>query len=432
MQLFTYANEILPHLNKLYGRKNLADVNRYADVLANFRRCFAHKAAYLCSSPGRVELIGNHTDHNGGKVIACTIDLDIVFAFYPNGTDTICIAGKNRAMVRASVHDVSAGGRSEGLVKGVVRYLAEHGYKVGGFDAYTDSTVPAGAGVSSSAAFEIGVGAIISALFNDGAVPPALLAQAGRYAENVYFAKPCGLLDQGVIAQGGAVAFDFANGADFCPLDVDFSQLSFVLVNNGRSHSHLSELYAAIPFDMRAVANYFGKQRLVDVSPQDFYQNYDQVVRLLGEDKALRAKHFFQENARVEQLTALLQNSTSQQNRDPQDARQRPATDKADSFSVTPFAQQVISLINSSGDSSLYQLRNCATSPTDTEIADIISFARSVCPCGARVHGGGFAGTVLCVVPARSRDFFVSEASRKYGADKVLPLRLRPFGTTIL
>lgn len=421
MQKYSSPNDVTGRFVQLYGKRKLAEFNRYADVLASFRRYFGHGSAYLCSSPGRAELIGNHLDHNGGKVIAFTVDLDIVAAFCDNGSDAIRIVGKNRNMISVSVNDDAPCGRSAGLVKGVVRYLREHGFAAGGFDAYTDSAVPSGAGVSSSAAFELTVGKIVSALFNGESIPAEVLARAGQYAENVYFGKPCGLLDQSVIAVGGAVQLDFADDLRYETLPTAFGGVSFALINTGASHSRLSDLYAAIPADMQAVAARFGKRRLIEVSPDEFFADYRNVERDVGERAVLRAKHFYEELARVEKMSNLIR-ATRLGNADTIAA----AKGNAD------FVRSVLDLINDSGASSLAQLKNCAVDDNDTAIADIISFAHQACPCGARVHGGGFAGTVLCAVPSEYFANFISAATARYGADKVYSLSLRPVGTTIL
>ncbi len=421
MQKYSSPNGVTKRFVELYGRRNLAEFNRYADVLTNFRQYFGYGSAFLCSSPGRVEFIGNHLDHNGGRVIACTVNLDIVAAFHANNSDVITIMGKKRGAIRVPVGDFSVTSHSAGLVKGVVRFLSEQGFKVGGFDAYTDSVIPSGAGVSSSAAFELFVGSALSVLYNNGAIPSDVLARAGQFAENVYFGKPCGLLDQSVIATGGAVLSDFRDGVVCTRLEAAAENVSLVLINTGKSHSDLSDLYAAIPADMRDVARFFGAERLVNVPRQQFFSRYNDVVNALGEGKALRAKHFFDESERVERISVLLNVAAS-----------------ADKGTLDPLGsgkdrvEQIISLINASGDSSLYQLKNCSTDESDSVIADAVSFARGVCLCGARVHGGGFAGTVLCVLPSENLALFVSAATEKYGADNVYPLRLRPLGTTVL
>ena len=405
MRKFSNASDILPYLDSLYGRKNVVELERYKTVLAQFKKLFGHNSAYLCSSSGRVEFVGNHTDHNGGRVLACAVSLDIVAAFAPNGTDVINIHGKNRKSIRFSVRDLGKTGGGENLSKGVVAYLKGQGYNVGGFDAYTDSTIPVGAGVSSSAAFEMVVATIISELFNNGAIAVEQLAKSGQFAENEYFCKPCGLLDQSVVAIGGVVALDFAEDLRYTRVKADFSKIQLALIHTGTSHANLSSLYASIPAEMKSVAAYFGKQRLIDVEENAFFASYDQVVKAVGVRPALRAKHFYEENNRVDDVWQAL---------------------------TAGDVNKVVELVNSSGDSSLNQLQNCAVNETDTAIADIVRTARSICPCGARVHGGGFAGTVLCVVPSEYATEFYDKVTAIYGADKVIPLRLRTAGAIVL
>ena len=406
MQKIYYSQQIIPRLSDLYGRSNISDVARYEQVLGEFKRHFGYDYAYFCSSSGRVELIGNHLDHNGGVVLGCAINLDIVVAFRPSGTHVVRILGKDRNPIRIDLNDVA--GKpvgSAGLVKGVLVYLSNLGYKVGGFDAYTDSTVPSGAGVSSSAAFELAVGSIVNHCFNDGAIPSEILAKAGQFAENEYFDKPCGLLDQSVVAVGGLVKLDFADGLHFEQQSVATTDFQLVLIDTGASHSHLSHLYAEIPAEMYAVAGKFQQSRLVEVDEKAFFEQYDDISRTVGVRPALRAKHFFEENRRVSQCAEAL---------------------------ACGDVETVVKLINESGDSSLYQLQNCAVDEHDTAIADAITFARGICPCGARVHGGGFAGTVLCVVPREYAAAFVDKVSATYGDKSVLPLLIRPSGATVL
>lgn len=406
MQQFTFANQITPYLNSLYGRKVFSQVQRYNMLLKEFKHRYGYSWAYFCSSSGRVEFVGNHLDHNGGNVIGCTVDLDIVMAFRPNGTNVINVEGIGRSPVKVDISNLSkTTPSSAGLVKGVVSYLLQHGYAVGGFDAYSHSTVPSGAGVSSSAAFETAIGCIISACFNNNSIPPEVLAKAGQYAENEYFDKPCGLLDQSVVAVGGLVALDFASDLRYTSLQAQFNKLQLVLIDTGTSHANLSPLYAAIPAEMKAVANFFGKTRLIEVDECQFFERYDEVAQAVGQRAALRAKHFYEENRRVYQMEQALS---------------------------VGDVQTVMQLINQSGDSSLYQLQNCAVDDQDTVIADVIATARSICNCGARVHGGGFAGTVLCVLPCEEAKEFVAEMQRHYGDDHVLPLRIRSVGAQVL
>ena len=405
MQKFYYAKQVVPYLYGLYGRRNIADMDRYGAVLNEFKRRFGYDYAHFCSSSGRVEVVGNHLDHNGGVVLGCAINLDIVAAFRCNDSNIVTILGKDRGTIRVDLADSAKPVGSAGLVKGVLEYLHRLGYKVGGFDAYTDSTVPSGAGVSSSAAFELTVGSIVNHCFNGGAISPEILAKAGQFAENEYFNKPCGLLDQSVVAVGGLVKLDFANGLSFERVNVATDAFRLVLVDTGSSHAALSHLYAEIPAEMRAVAQYFGKSRLIEVDENAFFNQFNEVLRIVGERPAMRAKHFFEETRRVAATVDALQNGD---------------------------IDRVIELINQSGDSSLYQLQNCAVDEHDTAISDAIKLARSVCPCGVRVHGGGFAGTVLCVVPCAYATHFVDTMRLSYGDSKVLPLLIRPRGAVVL
>lgn len=406
MQQFFYAQQIIPYLSGLYGRRNIAEVNRYEAVLHEFKRRFGGEFAHFCSASGRVEVIGNHLDHNGGAVLGCAINLDVIAAFRPTNTRAVRILGKDRCPIRLNLSDGGAKPTgSAGLVAGVLAYLQKCGYSVGGFDAYTDSTVPSGAGVSSSAAFELAVGAIVSHCFNDGAIPLEVLCKAGQFAENEYFNKPCGLLDQSVVAVGGLVKLDFSSGLEYQRLNALENKFQFVLLDTGLSHAALSHLYAEIPSEMYAVARHFGKSRLIEIDENAFFDQFSEVLRIVGARPAMRAKHFFEENRRV-----------------------RLAADALQAGDVT----ELVKLINESGDSSQYQLQNCAVDENDTAIHDAITLARSICPCGARVHGGGFAGTVLCVVPNENAPAFLDKMRQTYGEQRVFPLRIRQSGAVVL
>ena len=405
MQKFYHSKQIIPHLQGLYGRRNIADVTRYDEVLTEFKRRFGYDYAHLCSASGRVELIGNHLDHNGGVVLGCAVNLDVVTAFRENGGNVVRVLGKDRGAVRLDLNDDKKCVGSAGLVQGVLTYLKMQGYKVGGFDAYTHSTVPSGAGVSSSAAFELVIASIVNNLFDNGAISLETLARAGQFAENEFFDKPCGLLDQSVVAVGGLVKLDFAQNLQFEQLNVANNAFQLVLVDTGKSHAFLSHLYAEIPTEMYAVAKHFGKSRLIEVDENAFFAQYNEVASVCGQRAALRAKHFFEENKRVIVTEAALRSGD---------------------------VDTVIKLINESGDSSLYQLQNCAVDETDTAISDAIHLARSICPCGARVHGGGFAGTVLCVVPKAYAHTLIDGLIQTYGENKVIPLNIRPLGAVVI
>ena len=390
----------------LYGKRTLANVVRLNKVLGKFRHCFGVDGGYIVSSPGRLEIVGNHTDHNGGQVVGCTVNIDIVGAFDANDKNIVCVKSSDRHDIVFNIDDIFTPERgSKGMVKGVLAYLANHGYRIGGLRAFVNSNVPVGSGISSSAAFQVMVGTMMSALYNDNAIPKEVLAAAGQYAENVYFGKPCGLLDQTVVAVGGMVLVDFSDGIRYSSVQSRLPDMDFVLINTGGSHASLTELYAAIPQDMFAVAKYFGCQRLCQVAPQMFYDNYQRVVDNLGEVAALRAKHFFEENARVRQLWQALQSGDE---------------------------KAFVDIVNASGESSSKQLKNCSFG-NNTAIDDAVSFAKNLLRRGAaRVHGGGFAGTVLCVVPKLQTPLFCAEAVAKYGIDNVRKVTPRACGTCVL
>lgn len=406
MEKYTGGRQATRCFADLYGKSTLFQLKRYDELIRAFKRKYKSKFCYLASSSGRVELIGNHTDHNGGKVVGCTVDLDIVAAFLPSDNGKVVISGNNYRDIVFNVADVDEKeSGSVGMAKGVLAGLRNRGKQIGGFYAICNTTVPSGAGVSSSAAFQLLVAAIENHLYNNGEVTPATMAEVGQYAENVYFNKPCGLLDQGVIAVGGVVEIDFCNGFDAKRLDGDLHNLALVVVDTGKSHAQLTGHYAAIPAEMKAVATHFGKDRLVDVDADLFFNNYDRVSQAVGQRPALRAKHFFEENLLVDSVSKALADG-----------------DK----------NAILEAINASGDSSMRQLQNCSVDG-DTTIADAVTYARSVFPkCASRVHGGGFAGTILVVADKKEAGRIAECMGKKYGKKAVYLLRVRKVGATVL
>lgn len=406
MEKFTNGRQAMGKFADLYGKKTFHQLLRYEELVRRFKKKYKSKFCYLASSSGRVELIGNHTDHNGGKVLGCTVDADIVAAFLPNDKNSVCLEGNNYRRINFDVENIfNVESGSVGMVKGVLAGLANRGYKVGGFDAVVNSTLPSGAGMSSSAAFQLLVATIQNHLYNDGKIDEKTLAEVGQFAENVYFKKPCGLLDQGVISVGGLVAIDFSKG--FCATRVqnNLAALNLVVVNTGKSHASLTEHYAAIPQEMKNVANFFGKERLADVDEQTFWENFAQAQCATSSRSVLRAKHFFEENRRVEMAVQAVQCGNK---------------------------EQFLSLLNDSGQSSEHNLQNCRVGD-DSTIADAVAFAHTVCPhCAARVHGGGFQGTVLAVMDNSDVGVFTEEMSKRYGKNNVKVLKVRKCGATVL
>lgn len=405
MNKFCYGNQVCKRFDRLYNKREYSQFKRYDNLIWQFKKQFKRDGCFVASSPGRVEVIGNHTDHNGGQVFGCAVNVDIVAAFMPNGTDVVRIISDGYPQITFDVSKPAQLNGGVGLAEGVIEYLKQAGYVARGFDMYSQSQVPSGAGVSSSAAFEMLIATIVNQCFNDGAIPLDTMAKAGQFAENKYLNKPCGLLDQGAVLVGGMVHFDFKDGFSCSQAQAQTDNLRLVLVNTGKSHAGLSHLYASIPAEMLAVAQFFGKQRLIEVDAKQLYDNEQAIRAKLGDRPYLRAKHFFEENARVELMTtALAQGDVG----------------------------EIIRLINASGDSSLYQLQNCAVDENDTVISDAIRYARSLGNVGARVHGGGFAGTILCVIPSASFRSVYSALAERFGEHNVLPMTIRSIGSIIL
>lgn len=407
MLKFTNGTQARPFLKDLYGKPMFDQITRYDNLISLFKRKFGKNYCHVATSSGRIEIVGNHTDHNGGKVLGCAISFDILATFLPNDSNQVLVKSQGHADISFHLDDIyKIDGGSIGMVKGVLAYLKDHGYNIGGFNAILQSTLPSGVGISSSAAFQSLMGAIISHLYNDGAISAETIARAGQFAENNYFNKPCGLLDQGVIAVGGVVTIDFATGFDATHIEALPVGHDFVLINTGGNHATLTAHYKAITDEMRLVANHFGCDKLIQVEEQKFFDEYDQIVETYGLRPALRAKHFFEENHVVESAITALKNGD-----------------------MTTFIQ----MVNKSGDSSLSQLQNCSVGDDDTVIPDAIKLARQICPsCGCRVHGGGFAGTILAVVPTAETANFVAEMSKVYGQNSAYVLKARALGATVL
>ena len=326
--------------------------------------------------PGRTELAGNHTDHQNGRVLASAIDLGLYAVCETNGSKMIHVQSEgfksfdvrcDHLLVRTTEF-----GTPKALVRGVVSAFAELGLKVGGFNAVVKSTLPVGAGLSSSAAFSVLIGSALSALFNDGKVDPVVIARAGQEAENRYFGKPCGLMSQLVCALGHTLYVDFKTG-EMTPIKADFSSmgLTLCLTDTGGSHAGLDTSYARIPGDMVYIANLFDKGVLADVDPAEFrgkgWDPSDRPVR--------RAMHFFDENDRVPRMRDAL---------------------------VAGDGAEYMRLMNESGRSSEELLNNIITSATgDTKLAQGLELSKKqLSGKGAwRVHGGGFAGCVQALMP---------------------------------
>ncbi len=390
-----------------------AQRTRYADILAQFRAQFGDGDAVFFSAPGRTEVGGNHTDHNHGRVLAASVQLDAVAAAVKRDGTVIrekSVGHGLNTVDIASLEPVPEEvGHSSALVRGVCAGFVQRGYAVGAFDAAAASDVLSGSGLSSSAAYEVLLGTILNELYNDGRVSAVEIAQIAQYAENVYFGKPCGLMDQTASSVGGFVTIDFADPDKplIEKLDVDFSGFSHALciVNTGGSHNDLTEDYAAVRGEMEAVARVFGKAVLRDVDPQTFYAALGEVRRETSDRAAIRAMHFFAENERVEKEVEAL---------------------RAGNFET--FKSTVID----SGYSSYMYNQNVFTTkfPTDQPVSLALAMsARLLRGTGAwRVHGGGFAGTIQAFVPNEQLEMYKSRMEAVFGAGSCMALQIRSQG----
>ncbi len=404
-------------LTHIYGEAALeAQKARYSLAIDEFSAIYgADREITLYSVAGRSELSGNHTDHNCGCVVAASIDLDIIAVAAKREDNVIAIKSEGfpEDVVDFSTYNApveSKFGSSASIIAGMVQGFIKDGYAVGGFDAYTTSNVLKGSGLSSSAAFEDMVGNILSHMYNDGKVDNVEIAKLAQYAENVFFGKPCGLMDQVACAVGGIVAIDFKdpkspiiNKVDF---DISAAGYNLCIVNTGGNHADLTDDYASVPAEMKSVAAYFGKSVLREVDEDEFFANIAALRESVGDRAVLRALHFFGENKRV--------------------AAQRAALDASD---LDAYFVEVLA----SGKSSFCYLQNVYTTKNLKEqglslalcLADGYLAGKKA---AYRVHGGGFAGTIQAYVPMEDVEEFRALMDGVFGEGKCIVLRIRPEG----
>ena len=380
---------------------------------AGFAAAFGGTAERYFSAPGRTEVSGNHTDHQRGRVLAGAVNLDTVAAVRANGTDVIRVQSKGYPLCQVrldALEPVNAEINSTpALIRGVAARFAQLGCKVGGFDAYCESTVLPGSGLSSSAAFEVLVGTIINHLFFDGKVTQPEIAQIGQYAENVFFGKPCGLMDQTASAVGGLVTIDFADKAhpDIRPVHFDFSTTGHALciIDSRADHADLTDEYAAVPGEMKAVCEYFGKDVVTEIPETDFYAAIPALREKCGDRAVMRVIHEYNENRRVPQQVACLESGDF---------------------------EGFLRLTKESGFSSWMYLQNVI--PAGYVKQQAMAVALGLCEHylqgrGAyRVHGGGFAGTVQAFVPFELLESFRAGIDGALGEGACHVLSIRPQG----
>lgn len=414
------AGELDGTLSRLkYGEISGARA-KVAHVLDGFARSFGEdeeRPVVLCSAPGRTEICGNHTDHQHGRVLAGAVDLDFLACAAPNGLNRIRFQSEGWPMVEISLDELlprtDERESTAALVRGMAGLVKERGYEVAGFDAYAVSEVLPGSGLSSSAACEVLLGVIENCLFCSGELGAVTIAQLGQRAENVYFGKPSGLMDQTASSVGGAVAIDFADPAEpvVRSVAVDLESLGYALciIDSGASHAALTGEYASIPEEMGAVAAYFGRKVLREVDEAELLRALPELRRAAGDRAVLRAMHFFADDRRS--------------------AEEADALERGD---IDAF----LALVRESGRSSWELLQNITPTGAAKEQAMAVALAvaeRALAGRGAcRVHGGGFAGTIQAFVPLDALESFSAEVEAALGQGSCRALSIRPVGGTVL
>ncbi|MBR7071755.1 MAG: galactokinase [Clostridia bacterium] len=388
--------------------------NRFTDACEAFKNLFGDlDNIRIFSAPGRTEIGGNHTDHQHGRVLAGSVNLDVIAIVSETDQSVIHIKSAGYDMDTVDINSLSVQpketGRSSALIRGVCAAFRQNGKKIGGFDAYTTSNVLKGSGLSSSAAFEVLVASILNGLFNDASVSPIDLAKYSQFAEREYFGKPCGLLDQMASSMGGFTYADFMDPAnpvvEKVAVDVHRNGYTLCVVDTGGNHANLTQDYADITLECRAVSNALGVDFLRDADQERFYREMADLRKSCGDRAVLRAFHFFHEDQRaVKQFEAL----------------------KNDWF------DEFLRLVNASGNSSFENLQNLYSTSNTAEQGLVLALCLTkefLDGDGAcRVHGGGFAGTIQCYIPNERFSAYKTMIESVFGKDSCIPIMVRPVG----
>lgn len=402
-------------LAQIYLSQADAQRERFEKAKEKFEKIFSAQPERFFSASGRSEVGGNHTDHNCGRVLACAVSLDVIACVTPRDDSIVRVKSEGfpeDEIDISSLEPVAAEeGTSAALIRGVAAALGRMGYKAGGFNAYTTSSVLKGSGISSSAAFEVLIGNIFSSLYNGGEIDAVKIAMASQTAENEFFGKPSGLMDQMASSVGGFITIDFKDLKNpvIKAIDFDFEKAghSLCIVDTKGSHADLTPEYAAIPAEMKSVAEFFAKDCLRELDKGVILKNYEALRRRCGDRAVLRALHFFDDNDRVEKQAAALESGDF------------------DSF---------LKLVNESGYSSYCYLQNiyASSDPRNQGMSLGLYTAKNVLgDRGAcRVHGGGFAGTIQAFVPNDLLDEFISAQENLFGKGACFVLSIRPVGGT--
>ena len=417
-QLLNYIKEgkLDTRLADIYGSENVASQKeRYIEAVSDFLEIYGEHETELFSVPGRSEISGNHTDHNFGKVLAGSINLDIIAVSSKTDDGVIRIKSKGFPEDVIDTNSYTSPVESDffksgALIAGMAKAFTDNGYEKGGYIAYTTSNVFKGSGLSSSAAFEVMVGNILNYFYNDGKVDNVEIAKMAQFSENVFFGKPCGLMDQMACAVGGFVNIDFENPKSPIINKIDFdlsgAGYSLCIVNTGGNHADLNDDYASVPAEMKSVAAFFGKKVLRELDKETVLNNVAALREKVGDRAILRAIHFFNENGRVDVQAEALKNKDT-----------------------AKFLEYVIK----SGNSSYMFLQNVFTTKNVAEQGLSLALCitdSTLSGTGAawRVHGGGFAGTIQAFVPHAYVEAYRSAIDSAFGKGACHVLRIRPYG----
>ena len=400
-------------LENVYG-ENQVSLKRFKSLAQHYKSHFKTEQVEYFSSPGRTEIIGNHTDHNGGKVIAASIDMDTIGAAYPNNSNIVCIVSegyeKEIIVDLSSDDEVPLNEGTLSLVAGMMKVTKNFGFKISGFNAYVSTNVISSAGVSSSASFEMLICSIINYFFNNNALNYIDYAQIGQYAENKYWNKASGLMDQMACAVGGTILLDFSKNVKFEKVDFSFAQIGYdlIIINTGKGHADLSHEYSEIPLEMELIAHKLGTSHLSENDLSDILNRFSEIESSVTNDRAiLRSLHFFEENHRVDEAISAIR----EENR-----------------------KRLLKLIEESGNSSWKWLQNCHSEENykEQKVSLVLAltelFLRKIGDGCCRVHGGGFAGVIMSIVPETETTNYIQFISRFVTINNIYPLQIRKFG----
>jgi len=410
-------NEIYCSGNDLVINKK---INRFEDLIDKFKQRFQDKNLQLFSTPGRTEIGGNHTDHNHGRVLAGSVNLDSIAVAAINQSSIVTMHSKGYPqpfIVNLDQLDkvTNETGTTSALIRGIASRFKQLGFLIGGFNACVTSDVLPGSGLSSSASIEVLIGTIFNYLLNNGKISPQEIAIIGQYAENEYFGKPCGLMDQTTCAVGGIVTIDFKNPKEPVVKKVNFDfasqNYSLLVVDTGGHHADLTDDYASVPREMKSVAKEFNAEVCRDIDYAEFINKIKVLRPKVGDRAILRAFHFLGDNARVEEQVKALEQGDF---------------------------QKFLSLVNDSGNSSFKWLQNIYTTKNVHEQGVALALALTeqyISDLGegaCRVHGGGFAGTIQVFLPNIAVPEYIKLIESVFGEGKAVVLSIRPYGTLFL